>query len=185
MPEFAHDLGAEKAGLAYSALLAANAAGAVFGGFLLEGKGWLRPTVRTAIVSATLWCVVVTAFAFSSSYALSVALLFCAGTFNLSFYSTAQTIVQLLAPERFARSADRTVWHVDLRAAGLQRRNCRSRGRSHRGSLVACSQRNGFVCSDPSAAGIHTRPGAPASRLADMPGRESYQLMQTALRSLV
>jgi MFS family permease len=98
MPEFAHDLGTEKADLAYSALLAANACGAVFGGFLLEGKGWLRPTVRTAIVSATLWCVVVTAFAFSSSYALSVALLFCAGILNLCFYSTAQTIVQLLAP---------------------------------------------------------------------------------------
>ena len=37
MPEFAHDLGTEKADFAYSALLAANAAGAVFGGFLLEG----------------------------------------------------------------------------------------------------------------------------------------------------
>jgi len=98
MPEFAHDLGTEKADLAYSALLAANACGAVFGGFLLEGKGWLQPTVRTAIVSATLWCVVVTAFAFSSSYVLSVALLFCAGILNLCFYSTAQTLVQLLAP---------------------------------------------------------------------------------------
>ena len=98
MPEFAHDLGTEKADLAYSALLAANACGAVFGGFLLEGKGWLRPTVRTAIVSATLWCVVVAAFAFSYSYPLSLALLFCAGLLNLCFYSTAQTIVQLLAP---------------------------------------------------------------------------------------
>jgi MFS family permease len=98
MPEFAHDLGAEKADLAYSALLAANACGAVFGGFLLEGKGWLRPTVRTAIISATLWCVVVAAFAFSYSYPLSLALLFCAGVLNLVFYSTAQTIVQLLAP---------------------------------------------------------------------------------------
>ena len=98
MPEFAHDLGTEKADLAYSALLAANACGAVFGGFLLEGKGWLRPTVRTAIVSAILWCVIVTAFAFSYSYPLSLALLFCAGLLNLAFYSTAQTIVQLLAP---------------------------------------------------------------------------------------
>ena len=98
MPEFAHDLGTEKADLAYSALLGANAAGAVFGGFLLEGKGWLRPTVRTAIGAATLWCVAVAAFAFSSSYLLSLALLFCAGVLNLTFYSTAQTIVQLLAP---------------------------------------------------------------------------------------
>jgi len=98
MPEFAHDLGTEKADLAYSALLAANAAGAVCGGFLLEGKGWLQPNVRTAIVAATLWCIVVAVFAFSYSYPLSLALLFCAGVLNLTFYSTAQTIVQLLAP---------------------------------------------------------------------------------------
>jgi MFS family permease len=98
MPEFAHDLGTEKADFAYSALLAANAAGAVFGGFVLEGKGWLQPTVRTAIVCATLWCVVVASFAFSYSYPLSLALLFFAGVLNLAFYSTAQTIVQLLAP---------------------------------------------------------------------------------------
>ena len=38
MPEFAHDLGTEKADFAYSALLAANAAGSVFGGFVLDGK---------------------------------------------------------------------------------------------------------------------------------------------------
>jgi MFS family permease len=98
MPEFAHDLGTDDADLAYSALLGANAAGAVFGGFLLEGKGWLKPTVRTAIVCATLWCVVVGAFAFSYSYPISLALLFFAGILNLAFYSTAQTIVQLLAP---------------------------------------------------------------------------------------
>ena len=46
MPEFAHDLGSRQADFAYSALLAANAAGAVFGGFLLEGKGWLPPNVE-------------------------------------------------------------------------------------------------------------------------------------------
>ena len=42
MPAFASDLGAGDAGFAYSALLMATAAGAVFGGFLLEGKGWLQ-----------------------------------------------------------------------------------------------------------------------------------------------
>lgn len=98
MPEFAHDLGAEKADFAYSALLTASAAGAVFGGFLLEGKGWLRANVRTAITCAILWCAAIAAFAFSHNYFLSLALLFCAGILNLSFYSTAQTIVQLLAP---------------------------------------------------------------------------------------
>jgi MFS family permease len=98
MPEFAHDLGAEKADLAYSALLTASAAGAVFGGFVLEGKGWLRANVRTAIACAFLWCAVITVFAFSRNYFLSLALLFCAGILSLSFYSTAQAIVQLLAP---------------------------------------------------------------------------------------
>jgi len=37
MPEFAHDLGTEKTDLAYNALLTANAAGSVFGGFVLDG----------------------------------------------------------------------------------------------------------------------------------------------------
>ena len=98
MPEFAHDLGTDEADFAYSALLAANAAGAVVGGFLLEGKGWLQPRVKTAIVCAILWCVVLTFFAFSYNYTLSLVLLFCAGVFNLAFYSMAQTIVQVLAP---------------------------------------------------------------------------------------
>src|SRR5581483_9449630 len=51
MPEFAHDLGTDQAGLAYGALLAANAAGGVFGGLLLEGTGVLRPDARTAMLS--------------------------------------------------------------------------------------------------------------------------------------
>jgi len=98
MPEFAHDLGTEKADYAYSALLAANAAGAVFGGFVLDGKAWLPPTVKSAIGCAILWCVVMTVFAFSNSYPLSLTLLFIAGALNLAFYSIAQTIVQLEAP---------------------------------------------------------------------------------------
>ena len=98
MPEFAHDLGTEKADYAYSALLAASAAGSVFGGFVLDGKAWLPPTVKSAIGCAIFWCVVMTAFAFSNSYPLSLTLLFVAGALNLAFYSIAQTIVQLEAP---------------------------------------------------------------------------------------
>ena len=98
MPEFAHDLGTEKADFAYSALLAANAAGSVFGGFVLDGKAWVTPTAKSAISCAILWCVAMTAFAFSNSYPLSLVLLFIAGALNLSFYSIAQTIVQLEAP---------------------------------------------------------------------------------------
>ena len=98
MPAFAHDLGAGEADFTYSALLTASAAGAVFGGFLLEGKGWLKANVRTAIISAMVWCALIGMFAFSTNYFLSLALLFCAGILSLSFYSTAQAIVQLLAP---------------------------------------------------------------------------------------
>ena len=98
MPEFAHDLGTDKADFAYSALLAANAAGSVFGGFVLHGKGWLPPSAKSAIACAILWCLTMTAFAFSKSYPMSLCLLFVAGALNLSFYSIAQTIVQLEAP---------------------------------------------------------------------------------------
>ena len=87
-----------KADFAYSALLAANAAGSVFGGFVLDGKAWLPPTVKSAIVCAILWCVTMATFAFSTSYVFSLGLLFIAGALNLSFYSIAQTIVQLEAP---------------------------------------------------------------------------------------
>jgi MFS family permease len=98
MPEFAHDLGTEKADFAYSALLAANAAGSVFGGFVLDGKAWLPPTVKAAIGCAIFWCITMTVFAFSESYPLSLTLLFVGGALNLAFYSIAQTIVQLEAP---------------------------------------------------------------------------------------
>ena len=98
MPEFAHDLGTEEAGFAYSALLGANAAGAVVGGFLLEGRAWLPPSVKTAFISAILWCVAIASFALSGNYYMSLILLFCAGLLNLTFASMAQTIVQLRSP---------------------------------------------------------------------------------------
>ena len=98
MPEFAHDLGTEQADFAYSALLAANAAGAVVGGFLLEGRGWLPPRVGTAMISAILWCLAIGGFALSTNYYLSLLLLFTAGVLNLTFSSMGQTIVQLLSP---------------------------------------------------------------------------------------
>jgi len=98
MPEFALDLGTDKQGFAYSALLAANAAGAVVGGLLLEGKGLLQPSARTATICAILWCLVIAGFAAAASYPLALVLLFCAGVLNLTYVSMAQTLVQLLAP---------------------------------------------------------------------------------------
>jgi MFS family permease len=98
MPEFAHDLGQDKQDWAYSVLLASNAAGAVVGGLLLEGSGLLKANARNAAICSIVWCVVIVGFAASTSYPLSVALLFFAGVLNLAFLSMAQTLVQLQAP---------------------------------------------------------------------------------------
>lgn len=100
MPEFAHEYGHDNQDLAYSVLLGANAAGAVLGGILLEGRGWLRANARNAALCSILWCAVIIGFAASQSYYLSVALLFCAGFLNLAFMSMAQTLVQLRAPTK-------------------------------------------------------------------------------------
>jgi len=117
MPEFAHDLGTGKADFAYSALLGANAAGAVVGGFLLEGRGWLPPNVKTAIVSAIMWCVVIATFALSKNYFLSLTLLFFAGLLNLAFSSMAQTIVQLRSP---AQLRGRLIGLYSMASMGLK-----------------------------------------------------------------
>ncbi len=102
MPEFAHEYGHDNQDLAYSVLLGANAAGAVLGGILLEGRGWLRANARNAALCSILWCAVIIGFAASQSYYLSVALLFCAGFLNLAFMSMAQTLV-----------LDRFIQHVE------------------------------------------------------------------------
>ncbi len=98
MPEFAHDYGHDKQDVAYSVLLAANAAGAVIGGLLLESGGLLAANARNAAVCSILWCLAIIGFAASTNYYLSVGLLLCAGILNLAFLSMAQTLVQLEAP---------------------------------------------------------------------------------------
>jgi MFS family permease len=98
MPNFAVDLGHGNPGAAYSALLAADAAGALTAGFLLETVGGLRPVPRTAILFAMGWCCALACFALTHIYPLALVCLFCAGFFELSFSSTAQTVVQIEAP---------------------------------------------------------------------------------------
>jgi MFS family permease len=100
MPEYAHDLGSDEAGLWYSILLAANAAGAIAGTVLLESVGALRPSARTAILCAGAWGLTIGLFSFAPNYPIAVALLVLAGVFNLAFTSIAQTLVQVLAPPR-------------------------------------------------------------------------------------
>ncbi len=98
MPGFAQDLGHGDPGVSYSMLLAADAAGALVAGMVLEGKGLLQAKPRTAIVLAMLWCIALAGFSLSTSYPLALALLFTAGFFELSFNAMAQTLVQVLAP---------------------------------------------------------------------------------------
>jgi hypothetical protein len=98
MPRYAHDLGADGAGVWYSVLLAANAAGAVLGAVLLEASTVLRPSPRIAIVCAGAWAVTIGLFPAAPGYAVAVTLLLLAGAFDIVFTSTAQTLVQMLAP---------------------------------------------------------------------------------------
>ena len=98
MPEYAHDLGTDDAGVRYSILLGANAAGALAGGLILESRSMFQPRPQTAIVFTALWCLVIAAFAAATSYPVAVALMFAAGFLNLAFSAMSQTLVQLQAP---------------------------------------------------------------------------------------
>ena len=98
MPEFAHDFGHSSADLTYSLLLAANAAGALVAGVVLEARGLMQPRPHTTFILAMLWCCAIGVFAMVSVYPLALALLFTAGFFQLSFNAMAQTLVQLHAP---------------------------------------------------------------------------------------
>src|SRR5690349_15932639 len=92
MPEFAIDLGLNQAGLGYGMLLAANSAGAVLGGIVLESTRWLKPSLRVAMISTLVWSACLLAFALSQHYVLSLALLVGGGVANLTSQSSAQTL---------------------------------------------------------------------------------------------
>jgi MFS family permease len=117
MPGFAQDLGHGDPGTAYSMLLAADAAGALIAGFVLESSGLLRASPRTALVLAIVWCTALASFAMARSYPLALALLFTAGFFELSFSSMAQTLVQLNAP---ADMRGRVIGLFNMSALGLR-----------------------------------------------------------------
>jgi hypothetical protein len=98
MPEYANFLGADQTGTRYTALLAADAAGAVIGVLLLESANFSKPGVYTAIASAGLWGLTMGLFPLTHSYTTALALLVLAGIFNIAFQSMSQTLVQMLAP---------------------------------------------------------------------------------------
>jgi MFS family permease len=98
MPGFAVDLGHPNADFSYGVLLAADAAGGLAAGLILESRGLLPPRVRTVFILAMIWCCALFGFARSNTYAVSITLLFVAGFVELSFNAMAQSLVQLNAP---------------------------------------------------------------------------------------
>jgi len=98
MPGFAVDLGHANADFSYGVLLAADAAGGLAAGLILESRGLLPPRVRTAFILAMIWCCALFGFARSSTYVVSISLLFVAGFVELGFNAMAQSLVQLNAP---------------------------------------------------------------------------------------
>jgi len=118
MPTFATDLGHGDPGTAYSALLGADAAGALLGGVLLEsGRSLLRTETSSALKLAALWACALGAFAMVRSYPVALLCLFLAGFFELSFSSMTQTIVQLQAP---AEIRGRVLGLFNMSSSGLR-----------------------------------------------------------------
>jgi len=118
MPAFATDLGHGDPGAAYTALLGADAAGALLGGLLLEsGRRFFRTETTSAFRLAILWAGALAAFALTRSYPLALGFLFLAGFFELSFGSMTQTIVQLHAPSAVR---GRVLGLFNMAAAGLR-----------------------------------------------------------------
>ena len=117
MPEFAHDLGHGQADFTYSMLLAADAAGALVAGFVLESRNLLRAKPRTAFALAVLWCCAIAGFAAVRAYPIALALLFVAGFLELSFNAMAQTLVQLHAP---AHVRGRVIGLFNMSALGMR-----------------------------------------------------------------
>jgi MFS family permease len=118
MPRFATDLGHGDPGAAYTALLAADAAGALLAGVLLEsGLRLFRTEMRSALRLAAAWSAALGAFALARSYGLALGLLFFAGFCELSFGSMAQTIVQLNAPNEMR---GRVLGLYTMSSAGLR-----------------------------------------------------------------
>jgi MFS family permease len=117
MPGFALDLGHGRADFSYSLLLAADAAGGLTAGLILESRGLLPPNVRAAFVLAMIWCCALAGFARANNYVVAICLLFVAGFVELGFNSMAQSLVQLNAP---AELRGRVIGVFSMSANGLR-----------------------------------------------------------------
>src|SRR5262249_46031223 len=92
MPAFAADLGHGDADVEYSMLLAANAAGALSAGLILEWRGILQANPKAAFLLVLVWCLCIGGFALSNIYVLSLVLLYVAGFLNLGYSAMSQTL---------------------------------------------------------------------------------------------
>ncbi|HET9626650.1 MAG TPA: MFS transporter [Kofleriaceae bacterium] len=118
MPELAGDLGHGKGSALYFMLLAADAAGALTAGVLLEATRSVLPVApRNAFRLSMVWAAALFGFALVRSYPIAVVLLFFAGFFELSFSSMVQTIVQIQAPNAIR---GRVLGLYNMAAAGLR-----------------------------------------------------------------
>jgi MFS family permease len=99
-------------------LLAADAAGALLAGIVLESRGGIfRIRAVSAMMLAMAWAAALAGFALTRTYPVALALLFMAGFFELSFSSMTQTLVQMTAPEP---SRGRVLGLYNMAAAGLR-----------------------------------------------------------------
>ena len=98
MPEIASTTTGLSSGTAYGVLLFANGLGGVLGGLLLEGTGWIRLSVRSALWSTLVYGAASVFFAVSHDYLIAAPLLIVGGVANLAAMSVTQTVVQLRAP---------------------------------------------------------------------------------------
>ena len=137
MPSFAQDLGHGDPGMSYSMLLAADAAGAMLAGVVLEGRGLLPANPRTAIILAMLWCsALVGIFA---GHCLSV----CAGAavhrrlFRAVVQRHGANAGTAQCARGDARPRPRPVQHGEPRIACLFRRHHWPHGQPDRHPLVA------------------------------------------------
>jgi MFS family permease len=117
LPGFAEDVGHGNPGVAYSMLLAADAAGGLLAGVVLESIALLKPAPRTAIVLALFWCCALMCFAVSNIYPVALVLLFAAGFLELAFNAMAQALVQLNAHEEIR---GRTIGLFNMASLGLR-----------------------------------------------------------------
>jgi MFS family permease len=98
MPSIASTTTGISSGTAYGLLLFANGLGGVLGGLLLEGTGWIKLSVRTALWSTAVYGASTVFFAVSHDYLIAAPLLVIGGMANLAALSITQTVVQLRAP---------------------------------------------------------------------------------------